>query len=71
MTSEQRQYLKREIDAHRRVALARSGDLRFRHLAVSDSEDGNGQIHPLLALCLPLGMAVLMSLALLIEHLAR
>jgi hypothetical protein len=72
MTSEQRQYLKGAIDAHRRAALAADGDRKFRHYQAEDTfEDGNGQIRPLVAVGLILGMAMLMSLALFIEHLAR
>lgn len=71
MTTEQRQYLKREVDARRRLILAQAGDRKFRHQAQATADDGDGQVHPLVALGLTLGMAVLMGLALLVEHLAK
>ena len=71
MTSEQRQYLKSAIDAHRREALARDGDRKFRHHTPEEGDDGAGQIRPLIAVIAMVNITVLMSLALMVEHLAR
>lgn len=67
MTSEQVQYLKHEIDARRREILAASGDRKFQQHTSSD----DARMHPLLAGIALMNIAVLMSLALMVEHLAR
>ena len=64
MTSEQRQYLKSAIDANRRAALAESGDRKFR------KPQPEAKMHPLLAIVGLVNLAVLMTLALMVEHLA-
>lgn len=64
MTSEQRQYLKSAIDAHRRAALAEAGDRKFRQ------PDKAKRMHPILAVVGLVNLAVLMTLALMVEHLA-
>lgn len=66
MTSEQRQYLKSAIDAHRREALAEAGDRKFQNQAKKSNE----RMHPLLAVVGLVNLAVLMTLALMVEHLA-
>ena len=60
MTAEQRAYLKREVDAKRRLILAQAGDRKFQQQKVEE------RMNPLLFL-LPVGMAILMTLALLVE----
>ena len=68
MTAEERQYLKRAVDARRRLILAQAGDRKFRHQAQASPEDRDGQIQALLAVVMLAGMTVLMTLALLVER---
>lgn len=65
MTSEQRQYLKSAIDAHRRAALTEARDPKFR------PKKDVSRFHPILAVIGLVNVTVLMSLALMVEHLAR
>lgn len=70
MTAEERQYLKRAVDARRRIVLTQAGDRKFRHLAQTEatSGDGDGQVRPIVAIALLSCMTLLMTLALLVEH---
>lgn len=65
MTSEQRQYLKSAIDAHKREALTEARDPKFR------PKKDDSRMHPLLAVVGFVNLTVLMTLALMVEHLAR
>jgi hypothetical protein len=65
MTSEQRQYLKGAIDAHRRAALAADGDVKFRQRPVTSDPN-----QPMLVLATTAGMYGIVSLFIAIALLA-
>lgn len=65
MTAEQRQYLKSAIDAHRRAALTEARDPKFR------KPKDESRLRPLFAVVAFANLTVLMTLALMVEHLAR